>query len=100
MIIIPKLNFPKYYGCLFRGVESALNAIQKQNYVQAQDILIKAQQEAEDLFLSDTDEQRECMREQQRIWGDIPEQSVLFEMPVDEGDRFLDDARGAETMEI
>lgn len=65
MIIIPKLNFPKYYGCLFRGVESALNAIQKQNYVQAQDILIKAQQEAEDLFLADTDEQRECMREQQ-----------------------------------
>lgn len=56
MIIIPNFDFPKYYTRLFNGVTDALEAMQAQNYIKAQDILIQAQQDAEELFLADGDE--------------------------------------------
>ncbi len=49
-------NFPKYYTCLFNSITDAIEAIQHQNYIAAQDILIKAQQEAEELYLANGDE--------------------------------------------
>lgn len=49
-------DFPKYYTHLFNRVTDAIEAIQRQNYVAAQDILIKAQQEAEELYLADGEE--------------------------------------------
>ena len=50
-------NFPKYYTRLFNGITDALEAIQNQNYIEAQDILIKAQQDAEEMYLEDGDEE-------------------------------------------
>ena len=52
-------NFPKYYTHLFNRITDALEALQKQNYIQAQDILIKAQQEAEEMYLEDGDEEED-----------------------------------------
>ena len=52
-------NFPKYYTCLFNRITDALEAIREQNYIKAQDILIKAQQDAEEMYLDDTDDEEE-----------------------------------------
>lgn len=52
-------NFPKYYTRLFNGITDALEALQEQNYIKAQDILIKAQQDAEEMYLEDGDEDEE-----------------------------------------
>lgn len=52
-------GFPKYYTCLFNGITDALDALQKQNYIKAQDILIKAQQDAEEMYLEDGDGEEE-----------------------------------------
>ena len=49
-------NFPKYYTRLFNGITDALEALEEQNYIKAQDILIKAQQDAEEMYLEDGDE--------------------------------------------
>ena len=49
-------NFPKYYTCLFNGITDALEALQARDCVKAHDILIKVQQDAEDLYLEDGDE--------------------------------------------
>ena len=49
-------NFPKYYTRLFNGITDALDALGQQNYIKAQDILIKAQQDAEEMYLEDGDE--------------------------------------------
>ena len=49
-------NFPKYYTRLFNGITDALEALQNQNYTQAQEILIYAQQDAEEMYLEDGDE--------------------------------------------
>ena len=46
-------NFPKYYTRLFNGITDAIEALQAQNYIKAQDILIKAQQDAEEMYLED-----------------------------------------------
>ena len=50
-------NFPKYYTRLFNGITDALEALGEQNYVKAQDILVRAQQEAEERYLEDGDEE-------------------------------------------
>ena len=50
-------NFPKYYTRLFNGITDAIEALQNQNYIKAQDILIKAQQDAEEMYLEDGDEE-------------------------------------------
>ncbi|MBD5169512.1 MAG: hypothetical protein HDT20_05275 [Oscillibacter sp.] len=52
-------NFPKYYTRLFNGITDALEALQNQNYTQAQKILIYAQQDAEEMYLEDGDEEGE-----------------------------------------
>ena len=52
-------TLPKQYTRLFNGVTDALEALKEQNYGQARDILIKAQQEAEELYLQDGDEETE-----------------------------------------
>jgi len=52
-------DFPKYYTRLFNGITDALEALGAQNYIKAQDILIKAQQDAEELYLEDTDDEEE-----------------------------------------
>ena len=52
-------NFPKYYTRLFNGITDALEALQKQNYIEAQDILMKAQQDAEEMYLEDGDEEED-----------------------------------------
>ena len=49
-------NFPKYYTRLFNGVTDAIDALQKQKYAEAQMILIRAQQDAEEMYLSDGDD--------------------------------------------
>ena len=48
-------DFPKYYTRLFNGITDAIEALQKQKYEQAQLILIRAQQVAEELYWDDTD---------------------------------------------
>ena len=50
-------NFPKYYTRLFNGITDALEALGEQNYVKAQDLLIRAQQDAEEMYLEDGDEE-------------------------------------------
>lgn len=52
-------NFPKYYTRLFNGITDAIEALQAQNYVLAQDILIEAQQDAEEMYLEDGDREDE-----------------------------------------
>ena len=39
-------DFPKYYTRLFNGITDAIEALQAQNCIKAQDILIKSQQDA------------------------------------------------------
>ena len=52
-------NFPKYYTCLFNGITDALEALQEQNHIKAQHILITAQQEAEEMYLQDGEAEEE-----------------------------------------
>ncbi len=52
-------NLPKYYTRLFNGVTDAINALQKQKYAEAQMILIRAQQDAEEMYLEDGDDEDE-----------------------------------------
>ncbi|MDE7054854.1 MAG: hypothetical protein K2O84_08605 [Oscillospiraceae bacterium] len=48
-------NFPRYYTRLFNGITDALGALQEKNYIKAQDILIRAQQAAEEMYISEAD---------------------------------------------
>ena len=48
-------NFPKYYAHLFNSITDEIDALQRQNYIEAQDILIRAQQDAEEMYLADGD---------------------------------------------
>lgn len=49
-------NLPKYYTRLINGVTDALEALKEQNYGTAQELLIKAQQDAEELFIQQEEE--------------------------------------------
>jgi len=49
-------DFPKYYLRLFNGITDALEALRGQNYIKAQDILVRAQQDAEAMYLADGEE--------------------------------------------
>ena len=51
-------DFPKYYTRLFNGITDAIEALQKQKYEQAQLILIRAQQDAEEMYLEDGKDER------------------------------------------
>ena len=79
-------NFPKYYTRLFNGITDALEALQKQNYIEAQDILIKAQQDAEEMYLEDGDEEDDQ--------GDETESSPKYYSW--QADRTLDESRELE----
>ena len=46
-------DFPKYYTRLFNGITDAIEAMGEQNYIKAQDILVRAQQDAEEMYLAD-----------------------------------------------
>lgn len=46
-------NFPKYYTRLFNGVTDALKALQEQDYIKAQVLLIRARRDAEEMYLAD-----------------------------------------------
>lgn len=50
-------NFPKYYTRLFNGVTDAIEALREQNYIKAQDILIRAQRDAEEMYLEEGDKE-------------------------------------------
>ena len=52
-------NFPKYYTRLFNGVTDALEAMKVQDYDKAEHLLISAQQDAEEMYLSDGEEGEE-----------------------------------------
>ena len=47
------MNLPSYYIGLFNAVTDALEAIEQQNFGLAKEILIKAQQDAEDKVLDE-----------------------------------------------
>ena len=47
------MNLPTYYTALFNGITDALEAMERQNYGHAKEILIKAQQNAEDNVLEE-----------------------------------------------
>ena len=38
---------------VFNSITDAIDALQRQNYIEAQDILIRAQQDAEEMYLAD-----------------------------------------------
>ena len=46
-------SLPKYYTRLFNGVTDALKALQKRDYGKAEDLLIRAQQDAEEIYISE-----------------------------------------------
>ena len=47
------MNLPTYYTGLFNAVTDAIEALEQQNFGLAKDILIKAQQDAEELVLDE-----------------------------------------------
>ena len=51
-------TLPRCYTHLFARVSDAIEALERQNFGEAKDILIRAQQEAEELYLSE-DEREE-----------------------------------------
>ena len=52
-------SLPKYYTRLFNGTTDTLEALKEQNYGMARDLLIKAQQDAEELYLQEGDRETE-----------------------------------------
>ena len=48
-------QLPTYYTHLFNAVTDALSAMEQQNFGEAKDLLIKAQQASEELWLECTD---------------------------------------------
>ena len=44
-------DIPNYYTLLFNRVTDAIKALEQQNYGTAKDMLVKAQQEAEELYI-------------------------------------------------
>ena len=49
-------EYKKPYLLLFHGCEAAIRALEKQNYGQARELLIQAEQAAEEAFLSHSEE--------------------------------------------
>ena len=48
-------ELPKYYSTLFNGVTDALAALEQQNYGAAREILVRAQQSAEEAYIEGTE---------------------------------------------
>ncbi len=53
-------NFPKYYTRLFNGITDALREMEKKNYTGAEILLIRAQQDAEEMYLADGDKKSDA----------------------------------------
>ena len=51
------LDYNKLYLFLFNKISNALQEIEKQNFGKAKEVLQKAQQEAEENYISDTTEE-------------------------------------------
>ena len=49
-------DFPKYYTRLFNGITDAIEALLVQRPEDALEILVEAQQDAEEMYLEDEDE--------------------------------------------
>ena len=52
-------DFPKYYTRLFNGVTDAIEALLIQRPEEALEILVEAQQDAEEMYLEDGDDEEE-----------------------------------------
>lgn len=50
---MPNQELPKYYTVLFAAVEDALEAMEQQNFGTAKQLLISAQQKAEEIYLEE-----------------------------------------------
>ena len=48
-------NYDKMYSLLFNAITDALEKLEKQNFGDAKDILISAQQKAEEIFIAAED---------------------------------------------
>ena len=53
----------KPYFLLFNAITDAVEAMEKQNFGQSRDLLIRAQQAAEELYLEETDTEEESEEE-------------------------------------
>ena len=51
-------DYRTMYLHLFNRVSDAVNALEAMNYGQAKDLLMRAQQEAEELYLTEVDPQK------------------------------------------
>lgn len=49
------MDYQRLYTLLFNSITDAIEALQAQNFGAAQEILVKAQQQAEDIYLEETD---------------------------------------------
>jgi hypothetical protein len=49
------MNYEALYKPLFNGMTDAVRALEQQHYVEARLCLIRAQQDAEELFITDDD---------------------------------------------
>ena len=49
-------EYKKPYLILFNGCEAAIQAMEKQNYGQARELLIQAEQAAEEAFMAQSEE--------------------------------------------
>lgn len=52
-------NFPKYYTRLFNGITDAIEALLVQRPEDALEILVEAQQDAEEMYLEDDGEEED-----------------------------------------
>ena len=48
-------DIPEYYAILFRAVEQAIHALERQNYGMAKQLLIDGEQAAEEAFVSENE---------------------------------------------
>jgi hypothetical protein len=58
------VNYEALYKALFNGLTDAIRELDRHNYGSARQTLVKAQQEAEEMFMSDVGDEGEIDREQ------------------------------------
>ncbi|NLT14391.1 MAG: hypothetical protein GXY05_08615 [Clostridiales bacterium] len=52
-------DYEKLYRIVFNGITDALDAIEREEYQRAREILVKAQQAAEDYYVEDGEEEND-----------------------------------------
>lgn len=50
------MNYQKLYTCLFNGITDAIEQLDQQNYGLARELLVAAQQQAEEQYLAEEEE--------------------------------------------